>query len=70
MCQQNNAFKLIEKKEKIRRKFYRTKYTKRFSRWVDLCARKGFFEYVLKAENLMAETNRQSAIDLDDSIKF
>lgn len=70
MYQQINAFKLIKKGEKISRIIYRSKYTKRFSRWLNFCSREGFFEYVLKAEKLMTEINKQSAIDLDDSIRF
>lgn len=57
--QQMKILKLMDIREKIDRIFYRSKYTKRFKRWLELCARAGLTKDVLDAQKLMTDINNQ-----------
>lgn len=53
----SRKIKLISKRESIGRMFYKSKYTKRYNRWVELCAREGLMDCVADAKKLIADVN-------------
>ena len=50
---QGKRLKLIEEREKISRPIYKGGYTKRFLRWLGLCAKAGMFNEVTRAWKAM-----------------
>jgi len=55
--QQSQILKIMEMRENMGRIFYRSQYSKRFMRWLDLCARVGLTKEVEDAKNLMFAIN-------------
>lgn len=53
LYQQSKRLKLMEIRESIGRIFYKSKYTKRFMRWLKLCEQSGLFREVKSATDLM-----------------
>ena len=50
--------KVLAARENISRIFYRSKYTKRFNRWLDLCDKAGLLQERASANDLMGDINR------------
>lgn len=59
LYQQRNILKIIAMRENMGRIFYKSQYTKRFKRWLGLCARAGLTKEVLDAQKLMWAINSQ-----------
>ena len=53
LYQQSKRLKLMDMRESIGRIFYKSKYTKRFMRWLKLCEQSGLFKEVKSANDLM-----------------
>ena len=53
LYQQSKRLKLMDMREKMDRIFYKSKYTKRFEHWKELCRKAGFTRQVSDAELLM-----------------
>lgn len=57
LYQQRNILKLMAMRESMGRIFYKSQYSKRFKRWLELCARAGLNKEVSDAQKLMADIN-------------
>ena len=55
---QNRRLKLMELREGMDRIFYRSTYTKRFRRWLKLCAKAGLFDEVADALRLSEDIKK------------
>ena len=61
LYQQSKRLKLIDMREDMGRIFYRSKFTKRFNRWLSLCGQAGLYKEVTSAIKTMeAIKNYQS----------
>lgn len=59
LYQQISVLKLMAMRESMGRILYKSQYSKRFKRWLKLCARAGLTKETLDAQNLMAAINSQ-----------
>ena len=57
--QQSRILKLINTRENIGRIFYKSQYTKRFTRWLNLAICAGLMDEVIDAKKLMMAINAQ-----------
>jgi hypothetical protein len=53
LYQQSKRLKLMDMRESIGRIFYKSKYTKRFMRWLKLCEQSGLFKEIKSANDLI-----------------
>jgi len=58
LYQQSQLIKAMDMRENINRIFYKSKYTKKFDSYLNLCARLGLFDEVLEAQKLLIAINR------------
>ncbi|MCX6717761.1 MAG: hypothetical protein NTU76_03765 [Candidatus Taylorbacteria bacterium] len=59
LYKQNQILKIIDTREKMNRIFYRSRYTRRFLRWLGSCSRAGLFDEVIRAQELMTAVNNK-----------
>lgn len=57
LYQQRIVLKLMTMRENMGRIFYKSQYSKRFKRWLELCARAGLTKEVSEAQKLMKAIN-------------
>jgi hypothetical protein len=54
---QSQILKLMTMRENMGRIFYRSRYSKRFTRWLDLCGKAGLTDEVQDAQKLLEDIN-------------
>jgi len=59
LYQQHRMIKLMNEREKMARIFYRSRYTKHFTHWLEQCSKAGLVDQVKDAEKLMMAINSQ-----------
>lgn len=59
LYQVSRTIKLINRRERIGRMFYKSKYTKRYNRWLELCTRTGLTNEVSEAQKLLDAVNNR-----------
>lgn len=60
LYKQSQILKLVAKREEIDRIFWRSNYTKKFTKWLDMCDRVGLTDQVKSASELMMAINNQA----------
>ena len=58
LYKQSQILKLISARENIGRIFYKSKYSKRFTRWLEIASRAGLVNEVEDAQRLMTAINQ------------
>ncbi len=59
LYKQSKILKIIEMRESMGRIFYRSEYSKRFTRWLSLCSSAGLLNEVADAKELILAINNQ-----------